>query len=140
MTAEIGYRDRDGTPIDVRRWAQLSETPDYRVVAHTEIGHHRAVRTIWLGIVHPGHGLFGTAVFSPGVDRFDIREVCQYPDQDAAVHGHGYYVGLFGHRFWCPRCRRISANIEDLRHGYCGACHDWTAPTWEELTRGNLSR
>lgn len=26
----------------------------------------------------------------------------------------------------CPRCGRITANLEDIRQGYCGACHDWT--------------
>ena len=30
--------------------------------------------------------------------------------------------------FDCPRCGRTSANPNDYREGYCGACHDWTAP------------
>lgn len=29
--------------------------------------------------------------------------------------------------FACPRCHRTSWNPNDLREGYCGACHDWTA-------------
>lgn len=29
--------------------------------------------------------------------------------------------------FTCPRCRRTSHNPNDVREGYCGACHDWTA-------------
>lgn len=28
--------------------------------------------------------------------------------------------------FVCPRCGRESWSIEDRRHGYCGACHDYT--------------
>jgi hypothetical protein len=28
--------------------------------------------------------------------------------------------------FWCPKCGRTSANPDDAREGYCGACHDWT--------------
>lgn len=28
--------------------------------------------------------------------------------------------------FTCPRCRRTSYNPNDVREGYCGACHDWT--------------
>lgn len=28
--------------------------------------------------------------------------------------------------FTCPRCSRTSHHPEDLRQGYCGACHDWT--------------
>jgi len=30
--------------------------------------------------------------------------------------------------FGCPRCGRVSSSEEDLREGYCGACHDWTGP------------
>lgn len=26
----------------------------------------------------------------------------------------------------CPRCGRTSYNPNDVREGYCGACHDWT--------------
>lgn len=26
----------------------------------------------------------------------------------------------------CPRCGRTSHNPNDVREGYCGACHDWT--------------
>lgn len=28
--------------------------------------------------------------------------------------------------FTCPRCSRTSWNPDDVREGYCGACHDWT--------------
>lgn len=28
--------------------------------------------------------------------------------------------------FTCPRCRRTSHHPEDLRQGYCGACHAFT--------------
>lgn len=28
--------------------------------------------------------------------------------------------------FTCPRCRRTSHNINDVREGYCGYCYDWT--------------
>jgi hypothetical protein len=26
----------------------------------------------------------------------------------------------------CPRCGRTSQHPDDVREGYCGACHDWT--------------
>lgn len=29
-------------------------------------------------------------------------------------------------RFTCPRCGRSSSHPDDLRHGYCGNCHDFT--------------
>lgn len=28
----------------------------------------------------------------------------------------------------CPVCRRTSHNPNDVREGYCGACHDFTSP------------
>ena len=28
----------------------------------------------------------------------------------------------------CPRCGSISYHPDDIEAGYCGACHDWTAP------------
>lgn len=30
--------------------------------------------------------------------------------------------------FKCPRCGSVSHHPEDERHGYCGNCHDFTAP------------
>lgn len=29
--------------------------------------------------------------------------------------------------FTCPRCGRTSHHPQDVEHGYCGACHDFTA-------------
>ena len=31
--------------------------------------------------------------------------------------------------FTCPRCGSVSHHPEDIRHGYCGNCHAFTAPT-----------
>lgn len=28
----------------------------------------------------------------------------------------------------CPQCWRESFNVTDIQNGYCGACHDFTAP------------
>lgn len=28
----------------------------------------------------------------------------------------------------CPRCGATSHNLNDVREGYCGRCHDWTTP------------
>lgn len=27
----------------------------------------------------------------------------------------------------CPRCGRVSHHPDDVKEGYCGACHAWTA-------------
>lgn len=32
-------------------------------------------------------------------------------------------------RFVCPRCFKVSNNPQDVEHGYCGRCHEWTGDT-----------
>jgi len=32
-----------------------------------------------------------------------------------------------GTAFTCPCCGKVSHNPNDLKHGYCGLCHWWTA-------------
>jgi ribosomal protein L37E len=32
----------------------------------------------------------------------------------------------------CPRCGRRSYNANDIRDGYCGACHAWTTKRLRE--------
>ena len=27
----------------------------------------------------------------------------------------------------CPKCGYVSVNPNDIEHGYCGHCHDWTS-------------
>ena len=45
----------------------------------------------------------------------------------------------------CPKCKKTSYNPNDIAHGYCGFCHDWTSlddaePDWpivcKECTEG----
>jgi hypothetical protein len=40
------------------------------------------------------------------------------------LNGHAPAVEPPG--FTCPRCGRTSHHPDDIREGYCGACHDWT--------------
>ena len=35
-------------------------------------------------------------------------------------------------RITCPRCGRTSYHPDDIREGYCGACHDWTGLPYPE--------
>ena len=37
-----------------------------------------------------------------------------------------------GDAFTCPRCGRTSHHPDDIREGYCGACHDWTGRDGDE--------
>jgi hypothetical protein len=50
--------------------------------------------------------------------------------------GHPSEPGAPGHQKWlaenrpsitCPDCGRTSHNPNDVREGYCGACHAWTS-------------
>jgi len=44
------------------------------------------------------------------------------------VHDPWVAVGVTETPFRCPRCGAVSHNPNDKREGYCGRCHDWTAP------------
>lgn len=46
--------------------------------------------------------------------------VAEYPDAATYLASRS--------TFTCPRCGRTSHNPNDARVGYCGYCHDWTAP------------
>jgi ribosomal protein S27AE len=41
-------------------------------------------------------------------------------------------VPLAASRFACPRCGAVSHHPQDVLEGYCGRCHDWTAPPRRE--------
>lgn len=34
----------------------------------------------------------------------------------------------------CPLCDMVSYNPNDILHGYCGNCHDWTSPPLRQFT------
>jgi len=38
----------------------------------------------------------------------------------------------------CPRCKMVSFNENDIREGYCGACHDFTRDECPECGRGDM--
>ena len=40
--------------------------------------------------------------------------------------GIGHLQNIAAGTFTCPECRKTSHHPEDLRHGYCGACHAHT--------------
>ena len=33
----------------------------------------------------------------------------------------------------CPACGAVSYNVNDIREGYCGRCHDWTGQPRSEI-------
>ena len=125
------YRDPDGNPLTMDEWAKRFEDWPRRVLANTPITGDRAIVTMWMGYVEPllEARLFGTALFHRG--RFD-SELATWDDKATALDGHGWYVGSVGERFFCPRCHSASSNLEDLRFGYCIACHDVTGVPWSD--------
>jgi hypothetical protein len=40
---------------------------------------------------------------------------------------------MAGFPFQCPKCGAVSYHPDDLKNGYCGKCHEYTAPPLVEL-------
>jgi hypothetical protein len=69
-------------------------------------------------------GAAGSVAFQPG--GLTVTGVRVTDAQGATVY-EGPVEGT-APSFTCPRCHRTSWNPNDVREGYCGACHDWTRP------------
>ncbi len=55
--------------------------------------------------------------------------ICGYAKLGATIGEHVadvYEERMQTKSITCPRCGRTSYNLNDIREGYCGACHDWT--------------
>lgn len=95
-----GYYDRDGQPIELMRWADLSVT-DYRYVARTGFGEDGFVSTIWNGIpgavLAPPPGLiFETMVF---VERSSLhRGKWLHGSLSEAIEFHDMMASLINHQ------------------------------------------
>jgi len=85
--------DLHGNPISLRRWAELFEDFDGRVVGDTEVGAYR-VSTVWLGLDHSfGHGpplIFESMVFARGTP-YDA-DCYRYATLEDARAGHEQLV------------------------------------------------
>ena len=83
----IGYYDRQGRPIDYRRYIELMASDDYRRVGLDEFDDLR-VSTVWLGLDHNFRrgplAIFETMIFG-GEHDIDCR---RYPFEGAALRGH----------------------------------------------------
>jgi ribosomal protein S27AE len=58
-----------------------------------------------------------------GVTWYECAE-CERADLQAAMPDPGEEP--LTESYTCPRCGRTSYHPDDIREGYCGACHDWT--------------
>lgn len=113
------YFDRTGAPIDLMRWADLSEDPEYRFVTRAEIatpdGQAVAVIVMWRGLdpyrVEPPFNIFeistwavvvagGVALHIAGRD--DAREWDMIDDMGASTE----LAALALHRHQCERAQR----------------------------------
>ena len=83
------FRDRDGHPLTVRRYAKLSSDLDYKIVARTVVG-DREVVTAWLGSDQGPFSddtrplIFGT------IDQVADRATETAADVDETVHGEEF--------------------------------------------------
>lgn len=91
----IQHYDKDGEPIDLTTWSDLSNELTYKRVAHSRVASADrsqtfSVSTIWLGTNHDSFGggpplIFETMVFGNG--PLDLMQR-QYSTEDAARQGH----------------------------------------------------
>lgn len=89
------YYDRTGKPISMRRWCQLAENRDYKIVKQDK-GLGKMVSTIWLGLDHSfGSGpplIFETMVFATNqhgeVENWSEIAADRYSTEDEALAGH----------------------------------------------------
>jgi hypothetical protein len=99
----IRYYDKDGKPITLTQWGQLSEFPKYRFIASDTIG-TMWLSTIWLGLDHALHFfddagpplIFETCLFvvPQGDDRWTTLEMERYSTIEQAREGHARLLGL----------------------------------------------
>jgi ribosomal protein S27AE len=54
----------------------------------------------------------------------------------AHLHIEGSLTPVAQESITCPRCGRTSWNANDVREGFCGACHDWTGRVGYHDTAG----
>lgn len=81
-----GYLDRSGVPITTARWAELFETPGYRLVARSEFDDGSFLSTVWLGIDHAydmGPPMIFESMFMP-----DAEHQTRYSTEQEALEGH----------------------------------------------------
>lgn len=98
------YYDRDGKPIDMKGWAYLHATDEYRRVAEDTIGPYW-ISTVWLGIDHSwGESnplIFETMVFPVADGERDMLEIDmeRYSTEEEAIAGHARFVTLINATF-----------------------------------------
>lgn len=104
---------------DDRRWLPPDDTPVTREA---------------LALDAEGNVLAHLPVALTGSITFDDVDVARrvtairWVDHDGETHETPVSIRLPDDipSITCPRCGRTSWNPNDVREGYCGACHDWT--------------
>lgn len=95
MTELIRYRDRQGSPMDMRTWARALEDHSLQRVAETTLPDGKWISTVWLGLDHQwGDGpplIFETMVF-PDKAHLNELECERYSTEVEAVAGHARMV------------------------------------------------
>lgn len=108
----LGHYDRQGNPISMRGWVELTEGDTGKRVAESSVttagGLKVWISTVWLGLDH-GFGysnhpvIFETMVFpvgdSGGLDFQDLN-MDRYSHLESAFRGHTQMVGQFAQDWW----------------------------------------
>jgi hypothetical protein len=108
--------DEDPWPWGDPRWLTSHLIADHEIRAALYWPHHTCDERC----VCPRHGT--PMIYWPrGGDH-----ACQDAD---CMYGRGVRVAIGAElpSVTCPRCGMTSRNSDDVDHGYCGQCHDWTS-------------
>jgi hypothetical protein len=105
------YYDKQGRAISRERWADLAETPEYKIVRQHRLSEAVMVSTVWLGLDHSFQRgstpiIFETMSFEDMLGAgMQEREFKRYSTERAAIIGHARILRRVAKRqgFPCPR-------------------------------------
>lgn len=86
------YYDKDGQPIDLKKWGELWEDFSYRLIQQDKVN-GKFISTVWLGSNHRfiGEGaplIFETMVFPDDEDNWEEEEMYRYATEAEAKATH----------------------------------------------------
>jgi hypothetical protein len=112
VDSAVGHYDRQGNPISMRGWVELTEGDTGKRVAESSVttagGLKVWISTVWLGLDH-GFGysdhpvIFETMAFhtdSDGEIDFECQDMDRYSHLESAFRGHSQMVGQFAQDWW----------------------------------------
>lgn len=90
------YFDRNGDPISIKQWFEMTDDPNFRNIRKTTLDNGTRISTIWLGLAR-GYGpngplIFETMLFSPDEGE---QECYKYATEEEAIEHHEHLVETY---------------------------------------------